>query len=395
MFDDPPAVPSSLNPISGWSQNLGTGAAGTALLHIARAHAGLGNWATAHWWATAMTRQPITVAPDASGLFDGPMAVAYALRTARQDAYAGALDTLDRHVNALTQCRLARAHERIDRAELPAMREYDLISGLTGTGAYLLHRGGDDGLLKAVLGYLVRLTTSIPSAAGSLPGWWTSHGPSDRPEPDWIGGHANLGMAHGIAGPLALLSIAARRDIIVSGQLDAIHQIGAWLDSWRIGTDTHTWWPGMISLPEYRDQAVHHASVQRPSWCYGTPGLARAQQLAAIATGNKSRQQSAENALVECLDDPRQLALLTDATVCHGLAGVVLTTWRIAADAPDRVDLAAQLTRLRDGLTDQLHRGEPPTRDGLLEGRPGGDLVEHIVRRPPDIPWDACLLLIA
>ena len=71
-------------------------------------------------------------------------------------------------------------------------------------------------------------------------------------------------MAHGIAGPLALMSIAARRDITVPGQLDAIDQISAWLDSWRIGTDAHTWWPGMISLPEYRDQAVHHASRATP-----------------------------------------------------------------------------------------------------------------------------------
>ena len=350
MFDDPQAAPIWPDRASRWSQNLGAGAAGTALLHIARAHAGTGTWANAHSWATAMTRQPITVDPDASGLFDGPMAVAYVLRTAHQDAYAGALDTLDRHVNALTRDRLARAHERIDRGELPPMREYDLISGLTGTGAYLLHRGGDDGLLTAVLNYLVRLTAPITSLEGRLPGWWTRHGPSDQPEPDWIGGHANLGMAHGIAGPLALMSIAVRRDITVPGQLGAIDQISAWLDSWRIGTDAHTWWPGMISLPEYRDQAVHHATVQRPSWCYGTPGLARAQQLAAIATGNKSRQQSAENTLLGCLNDPHQLALLTDSTVCHGWAGIVLTTRRIAADAPDRAELTAQLPRLRDGL---------------------------------------------
>ena len=360
MIDDPRAARTVPNPTPGWSQNLGTGAAGTALLHIARAHAGLGTWATAHWWATAMTRQPITVDPDASGLFDGPMAVAYALRTARQDAYAGALDTLDRHVNALTRDRLTRAHQRIDRGEPPAMREYDLISGLTGTGAYLLHRGGDDELLKAVLGYLVRLTTPIPSPAGSLPGWWTLHGPSDQPEPDWIGGHANLGMAHGIAGPLALLSIAARRDITVPGQLDAIHQISRWLDGWRIGTDTHTWWPGMISLSEYRDKPFTTPALQRPSWCYGTPGLARAQQLAAIATSDTSRQQSAENRVAGCLDDPRQLALLTD---CHRLP-------RLGRGCPDDLarrrrrsrqgELAAQLPRLRDGLSDQLDRSEQP-----------------------------------
>ncbi len=44
----------------------------------------------------------------------------------------------------------------------------------------------------------------------------------------------------------------------------------------------------------------------RPSWCYGTPGIARAGQLAGIATGDAHRQHRYEEALVRCLDNPAQ-----------------------------------------------------------------------------------------
>ena len=57
----------------------------------------------------------------------------------------------------------------------------------------------------------------------------------------------------------------------------------------------------------------------------GTPGLARAQQLAALALGDRARQQAAEDALARCLADPVQLARISDPALCHGWAGLLLT----------------------------------------------------------------------
>ena len=34
-----------------------------------------------------------------------------------------------------------------------------------------------------------------------------------------------------------------------------------------------------------------------------------------------------------CLIDPPQLALIIDSGLCHGFAGLLHTTWRMAADA--------------------------------------------------------------
>ncbi len=85
---------------------------------------------------------------------------------------------------------------------------YDVITGLAGTGRVLLaaHQSGH---AAAEPGLLAALTTLTNHRAGSRrPGWWL---PADR-HPAAVTAHpsgaATTGMAHGIAGPLALLATA-------------------------------------------------------------------------------------------------------------------------------------------------------------------------------------------
>lgn len=387
-------LPPTSAPTPGWEHSLSTGAPGISLLYIERARTGTGDWGTVHAWATAMTRNSVIAHPDISSLYQGAPAVAFALHSAGHPAYATAQNTLDGHVAALTQQLLKTAHERIDRGQLPSQREFDLIGGLTGLGAYILHRhGAGDGLL-GVLAYLVRLTEPLKVDGAVLPGWWSGDGPDGVPSSQWPGGHANFGVAHGIAGPLALLATALRRGITVPGQSDAIETICSWLDQWRRDTGPRAWWPETISLAEWQDRTALQTGPLRPSWCYGTPGLARAQQLAALALGDPVRQQRAEDALAGCLADERQLSQLRDASLCHGWAGLIHTTWRAAGDAGSDSALAASLPHLRACMEEQL-RHEPPDGDGLLEGVAGVYLARHTaaVNTAPSPRWDACLLL--
>ncbi|WP_338785438.1 lanthionine synthetase LanC family protein [Streptomyces sp. DG1A-41] len=163
----------------------------------------------------------------------------------------------------------------------------------------------------------MRLTEPITIEAQRLPGWWTGDSPDLRPTPRWPGGHGNFGLAHGITGPLALLAMALRHGNTVPGQTQAITRICDWLDRWRNGTGSHAWWPDLITRAEHRRGELQRPGRRRPSWCYGTPGIARAQQLAGLALGDCDRQRQAEQALAGCLADDQQLAQLTDASLCH------------------------------------------------------------------------------
>ncbi|GDY31936.1 lanthionine synthetase C family protein [Gandjariella thermophila] len=392
-YTSPGTLPPEREPTPDWGQSL-SGGAGLALLHIAYAHAGIGDWPTAHKWVKAMTAHPVAAHAEAS-LYQGAPAVAYVLRTAGQPAYTPVLARLDQHVAEITRTRLVRGHERIDRGALPELREFDLINGLTGLGVCLLqavhadpnHPGGEP--LRDVLTYLVRLTGQITVNGVALPGWWTANGPSGRSDPRWPGGHANLGMAHGIAGPLALLSAAMIGGITVPGHADAIELTDWFLNFWRCGPETGPWWPGMISAREWANAATDQPGPQRPSWCYGTPGLARALHLAAQALDAPTRVAEAKVVLLACITDDAQLDQLGDDSLCHGWAGLVHTARRMLADAEPGSEAEA-LARLEHRWR---HRRTRATRklsesSGMLEGGAGVALTDL----PPGTGWDACLL---
>jgi hypothetical protein len=381
---------------TGWHQDLGSGAAGVALARIAAARLiGLSPRETASW-IRAMTAGPVTASASA-GLFYGAPAIAYVLHTGEHPAYAAMLAALDEHINDLTARKLAAAYERIDRGELTRPSEYDLISGLTGLGVYHLVRHGlaAPGMTDAVLDYLVALAEPVYWHGVSLPGWWSGTGPASTPDPAWPTGHLNLGMAHGIAGILALLSGAMRAGIQVEGHAKAVSKLCATFDRYRQGSNSCPWWPAMISFSEYSHGTASSGHQARPSWCYGTPGHARAQQLAGLALGDHERMRVAEHALAGCVLDRQVTGLLTDASLCHGWAGLVQAIRRAAGDALDPRPLQAALHEARRGMEDRLARIGPPTSRGLLEGTSGIQLAQNDLPRtgsePP--PWDACLLL--
>lgn len=399
------AVPPQADP--GWDrspasprwrgQSLSKGAVGVAVLHALRARTGTGSWERVRVWLADATREELSAAPG-SGLWFGAVAVAFAVATAGTANEQAVLGKLDRAATRMTRARLDDAAVRIAARVRPAREEFDLVRGLTGLGAYFLlrHRSDDVayGLLRDVLSYLVRLTEPlpVPDAAGTrAPGWWTADLPD---EPAFTGGFSDQGMAHGISGPLALLSTTARSDVAVPGHADAIERICDWLDTWRQDAPDGAWWPEFITLTDLRNRHSSQSAPARPSWCYGTPGLARAQQLAGLATGDAHRRRIAEEALARCLASPAQLARLTDPAVCHGLAGVLATAWRVAADATTPV-IAEHLPNLLGALLQEQAKSDVPARrrPGLIEGTAGIAATLHTIATGTAHGWDMSLLI--
>ncbi|PZT77472.1 MULTISPECIES: lanthionine synthetase C family protein [unclassified Streptomyces] len=376
----PPAADSSLSA----RQSLAHGPLSTALLHIERALRGTGDWAEAHRVLAATG--PLIEGRDA-GLFLGAPAMAFALHLAADgtERYAGALHTLDQVVAEHTRARLAAAHDRIDAGRRPTFSEYDLLRGLTGIGALLLRRNPHGPELRGILDYLVRLTEPLTDRAGrTLPGWWVDHAPATD-QSATPGGHANAGIAHGIAGPLALLCLAMRAGVHTRRQELAIRRVCQWLDDIRQCDSYGLRWPRWIS--HSGSTPVRPAT---PSWCYGTPGLVRAQQLAAIVLEDTDRKRMAERALTHCLTDARQLGLPADRGICHGVGGVLRTMQRVASDA----DSPAGYARHFEPLVRRYLSAAAPGEAGFLVGRAGAALAyQDADDATPKGQWDACLLL--
>lgn len=370
-------------------QSLASGMVATGLLEAEVAHR-TGEWTAVHQIVRRVVAAALDL-DDAVGLYRGAPAVAFLLQAAAgaSDRYAGALADLDGHVHELTHRRTAAALERIASGEHGAFGEYDIFYGLTGLGALLLKRAPTSSAMERVLVYLTALTRPRGIDRDMVvPGWWVGHDPRKQHSARFPAGHANLGLAHGIPGPLALLALAARRGHYVPGQIEAIHTILDWLEYWRQEGEHGPWWPETVALTELGTGRTAQRAPGRPSWCYGTPGIARAGQLAAIAVDDRELQQRFEQALTVCLNDTSQTRLVTDASVCHGWAGILHTVRRAAADA-----MSPDVGTLLPALAAQLERHQTQTdEEGLLTGRPGTDLALLTAHDEPRTGWDTCLL---
>lgn len=404
----PASAPAGWQARPWWRQSLAHGIPGIVLLHVELAARGMESWQPARDWLAAAVAAPVTSGADRHPYYGTP-ALAHALLCAAEQlpgAFQRVLSVLDRQILIDVSRRLSAAHARIDQGTLPALAEFDALRGLTGYGAYLLRRDPGGAVVRRVLEYLVRLVKPVRVDGADLPGWWTLSGPSGRADARFPGGHGNCGLAHGIAGVLSLVSLAARQHVKVGGQDEAIREICAWLDHWRTDPGCCAVWPYWVTRADLRASRPTGPQALRPSWCYGAAGAARAQQLAGLALGDPEHQGRAESTLIGALTDPLQLGLITDASLCHGHAGLAHVAARSAADA-----LPAARVRLQGLIPGLLNAVQPSGTNpedtaaallsaagrgpGLLDGAAG---VALAVLAPdtgqlPSSGWDSCLLI--
>lgn len=334
------------------TQDLSEGPLGIALLDIE-----LGDTAAAQRRLAEAVTGGVSTGSNAA-LFHGAPALEFVLACA---GHVGpdVREAVDRVVDA----RLGAARRRQTSGALPHLAEWDHIRGLAGLGALLLTRPAPSPRLTDVLSYLISLSRPVHCEGRELPGWWSAVGPGGEEVP---GGHSNNGMAHGVAGVLAVLSLAARRGVLASGQHEAIEVFDRWLD--RYGGH---YWTTLVHLDA---AALPEPGPARPSWCYGRSGIARAQQLAALALGDSARRQAAEDSAIRALTDPMLLGRITDATLCHGWAGLLALTRAVADDSPAPARFSPVIDDLRRRLATDL---DQLAKAGFLEGRSGAQLALH------------------
>ncbi|HEY6988595.1 MAG TPA: lanthionine synthetase C family protein [Bryobacteraceae bacterium] len=334
-------------------------------------------------------------------LFAGLTGVAFAAwRLSRGGTrYRRLLDTLD---NAIAP-RAVLAAQRLHSRHGVSVSEFDAISGLTGIGAYLLCRRDNPVLTEALLAVVkslldLCLDKTIP------PRWFTPcHLLGDEALRDvYPDGCLNLGLAHGIPGPLAFLALAHREAIEVPGLRDGIRHIADWIaahscdDEWGIN------WPTSVRL-----NGISEAAPEKPSrcaWCYGSPGIARAMWLAGEALDCEHYRALAVSALEAVFRRPSSTRQIDSPTFCHGMAGLLAVTLRFNQDTggemfrEEIVSLVRQiLARFQPNsllgfrnIEFEEHEIEQP---GLLDGAPGVVLALVAAATPVPPAWDRLFLL--
>jgi hypothetical protein len=309
-----------------------------------------------------------------------------------------------------------RTHRLVDEAQRledgTAMQAFDAIGGLAGIAGYLLRRPdvpGAPGATARALAHLAGLAQPLDLGGGTVrPGWWV---PAERQftaddVASYPHGCANVGLAHGIAGPVATLALASLSGLGVDGQDDALRAMASWLAARHRDVGDGPLWPPRLG-PDELDEIPSELLHRRASWCYGAPGIARALHLAGRALDDRRLAALAVDAATAVFSRDRATWDLEAATICHGTGGLLQFALRMAADTGDarlaqHADaLAQEVAAAYDdgapfGYRDVERQGERAVvvdKAGMLEGAAGVALALCSAGSPRAPLWDRALLL--
>ncbi|RKN10453.1 lanthionine synthetase C family protein [Streptomyces radicis] len=403
---DPERVVAALTPRA--AATLCDGLAGTALLHACLAHTGpeFAAAAARHWESAA--RMPGDAPPN--GIHTGPGALAASLIVGSSylpdpAPYRATVRKATTWLSARARG-LARHQQRRLDGGLPGApwAVYDAIRGVAGIGRVLLaahSTGHEDAAEPGLAAALTTLTTLSQAAHGSRPGWWLPA--ADHPSSVTVhpSGAATTGLAHGIAGPLALLAISYSAGHTAPGQADAIRSTASWLLAWQ--EPTGAWAPfidgdALDSTPTSvtRDRR----SGRRDAWCYGVPGIGRALTLAGDALNDLDLRRAGHAAIAALAERAPPRWDTEGPGLCHGSAGVLQTAARTECGAVARQAAEHTLSfrdRHRPFGFPQVEAGAAFENPGFLTGAAGVALAlaDHAGFLPsnPPVPWDSLLLL--
>ena len=338
------------------------------------------------------------------GLFEGITAVTFALRYSVRPQYQKNLAALEERLFTETRAWLST----LPRRGGVAVHEYDVISGLSGIGRYLLEASGESATAEKLLRKVLRVFidwTSIEKTTGFYTPREFVSGFEVVHKPDLAGGYVNCGLAHGVPGPLALMALSHRKGLEVDGLPEAIDKLSRWL----IARFRETRWGPDVPyyLPLVPEDSKDLPS--RTAWCYGNAGVARALQLAGVALKDSEFRLHSLDLMHSIIRRPARARKAPAATLCHGLAGLLQVTLRYLQDGqyseqPDpslfrfaNRTLRSILNQFDESSSTGFRNFEPGTGwvadPGFLEGSTGVALVLLGSCSETESDWDQVLLL--
>lgn len=346
--------------------------------------------------------------PVPDGLYTGPGALAASLIIG--SGYLPASRTQHTAVEQATDWLCARAQglaihqQRRLRSGTPGAPwgVYDAIKGLAGIGRVLLaaEQTGQRNAAPGLTAALTTLTDMINAPARPLPGWWLPAQDHALPVAGTLppSGAATTGLAHGLAGPLALLATAAINQRSVPGQDQAIATACDWLLKWRNPNGT---WPAHIPGDALRrapdPRALAQAPGRRDAWCYGAAGIGRALTLAGQALADRHLQQTGHHVIDTIAQRAADQWDTTGPGLCHGSAGVLQAALRNTSTTLQHQAADRTVLLLHTALSHKHAEPAPLDDVGFLEGTSGAALAlaDHQGWVPESVhsPWDALLLL--
>lgn len=336
------------------------------------------------------------------GSVGGSSGVAFVARRIKDADLIAQLPDLD---GAIAQDALGTAATIRGRHGIP-VSTFDQISGLSGV--LLCAMPNDDQGAAPVAPFLLKALAALATEKADPPAWHTppEYLYDDEQRSYYPFGNLNLGLAHGIPGPLAALAVAVRLGLGGEEARAATVRLADWLASRATTGVPGPGWESVVTLAPGPDRLVEQPprTVGRDAWCYGTPGAARALFLAGEALDRPDWRDLAIEAMAAVYRRPIAERGIDSPTFCHGVAGLLQITLRFHHDTglPLFAEAATALTRqLLDAFEPDRPMGianlEPGDnkvdQPGLLDGAAGVSLVLLSAASEVEPTWDRMFAL--
>lgn len=238
--------------------------------------------------------------PDIS-LFSGVTGVAYALFIAsdNQTNYTKTLSQLNQYITS----------QLAEGRTIPGMDSLDVVSGLCGAARYVLETYRYDDRMREIAAPLITniIKESVTMIDSELYG---------------MDVQVQNGLAHGLAGILALLITADHQQVEVENLQHTIHRIADYLAQQTREDHYGRFWPVSSQTSGlYRNEKKETRQIE--GWCHGTLGISLTLLRAGIQFSNKDWKKIAAEAAGSVFSfGENELGSMTPS-YCHGLAGLL------------------------------------------------------------------------
>lgn len=344
-------------------------------------------------------------------LFGGIAGIAFSVlgSSIKGQRYTKLLQNLD---NVLVKESKALIEQETIRKEDSASPQfYDVIQGFSGVGRYFLERvdyvQSHQELIVDILKLFTRFSEPFILNDKEIPSWYVSkdHQFLEKDMRLYPNGNFNLGLAHGIPGPLAFLSLCTLKGIEIPKQRETIAIICDWLiEKSTLNNYGYTVWPHRPSLEDILNNNSE-SNNEREGWCYGNPGIARSLYLAGLALKNESYKEISLNCFKGICDKPFADLDLISPTFCHGKAGLLQILKRMKQDTQNNL-FDSRIKELTNTLTSQYSFDSPLgfkdleindntnrlDKAGLLEGS-SGTILSLLPLIKNETYWDKAFLI--
>ncbi|MFF7355370.1 lanthionine synthetase C family protein [Streptomyces filipinensis] len=320
------AAEQSAHPVVWYPPSLSHGQAGTALLHLYTARAGLGDRDAAFEHIREAVLGTRVVPLEVPGIFGGTSGLALALADCAHDE-PRFLPSLHRLHEQLAAQVLDTGYPAVERAVTDA--DYDWISGAAGILAYLVSIENPSPAVREAVGrlldYLVWL--SEPAQTRNTPHRWLLvpdvYPPVGNDHDRYPHGYLNLGFSHGVPGIAAALAAAAASGHRHPGLDSAVATFTTWILAHQAADEFGPLWHDGVAVDMDGNEQPRLHGHDQIAWCYGTAGVASALLDISRSTGDNGLLTTAVTAFEAVLRRAAQAGPLSP-TLCHGQAGLLM-----------------------------------------------------------------------